>query len=110
MARKITFTHPTTGEKFSRTTTAEYSHIAIKDGKSTWHKSRDAAERTRGSVYALPETSSSSSGLRSHAAPSGATCTVGPDATTGERCGKPAVSSWTSRSGTTYHECAEHKS
>ena len=36
------------------------------------------------------------------------TCTVGPSAVTGERCGKPAVTSFTSRSGKTYYECAEH--
>jgi len=34
-------------------------------------------------------------------------CTVGPDAVTGERCGKPATYSFT-RNGVTYHECAEH--
>ena len=36
------------------------------------------------------------------------TCTVGPSAVTGERCGKPAVSSFTTSRGETFHECAEH--
>jgi hypothetical protein len=36
------------------------------------------------------------------------TCTVGPNAVTGERCGKPAVATFTGRDGTVYAECAEH--
>jgi hypothetical protein len=36
------------------------------------------------------------------------TCTVGPDAIHGERCGKPAVTSFVGYDGTEYHECAEH--
>jgi hypothetical protein len=36
------------------------------------------------------------------------TCTVGPSAVTGERCGRPAVTSFTSRSGRVYFECADH--
>lgn len=35
------------------------------------------------------------------------TCTHGPDST-GARCGKPAVSSFTGSDGTVFHECAEH--
>lgn len=35
------------------------------------------------------------------------TCTVGPSAVTGERCGKPAVS-WFTVAGITYAECADH--
>lgn len=34
-------------------------------------------------------------------------CTVGPSAVTGERCGKPGVTSFTAR-GETFFECAEH--
>jgi hypothetical protein len=36
------------------------------------------------------------------------TCTVGPSAVTGERCGKPAVTTFTGRDGTVFAECAEH--
>lgn len=37
------------------------------------------------------------------------TCTYGPSASTGERCGKPAVSWFTSTDGeTVYAECADH--
>lgn len=36
------------------------------------------------------------------------TCTVGPRADTGERCGKPAVCSFVGRNGVTYYECADH--
>lgn len=37
-----------------------------------------------------------------------ATCTIGPSAVTGKRCGKPAVYSFTSSDGETFHECADH--
>ncbi len=36
------------------------------------------------------------------------TCTIGPSAVTGERCGKPAVYSWTGDDGFEYAECADH--
>lgn len=36
------------------------------------------------------------------------TCTHGPSAVTGARCGKPAVTSFVATSGETFHECAEH--
>lgn len=36
------------------------------------------------------------------------TCTVGPDATTGKRCGKPAVVTFTGSNGEEFAECAEH--
>lgn len=42
--------------------------------------------------------------------PTAATCTVGPDAVTGERCGAPAVVTFTGRGGETFAECAEHAS
>ena len=35
------------------------------------------------------------------------TCTIGPYATTGERCGKPAVHSF-AIDGNWFHECADH--
>lgn len=37
------------------------------------------------------------------------TCTIGPDAVSGERCGKPAVVIFRAPSGTIYAECAEHE-
>lgn len=36
------------------------------------------------------------------------TCTHGPSAVTGERCGAPAVTSFTGAHGETFAECAEH--
>lgn len=36
------------------------------------------------------------------------TCTYGPSAVTGERCGQPAVTTFTGADGTPYAECAEH--
>jgi hypothetical protein len=36
------------------------------------------------------------------------TCTIGPYATTGERCGKPAVYTFTGMRGEAFGECAEH--
>lgn len=36
------------------------------------------------------------------------TCTVGPSATTGERCGQPAVTGFIADDGTHYYECADH--
>jgi hypothetical protein len=39
---------------------------------------------------------------------SNATCTFGPDAISGERCGKPAVASFRGSDGQMYHECREH--
>jgi hypothetical protein len=36
------------------------------------------------------------------------TCTVGPSAVTGERCGKPAVTTFTGRNGEIFAECADH--
>ncbi len=36
------------------------------------------------------------------------TCTVGPSAVTGERCGKPAVTTFVGRNGEVFAECAEH--
>lgn len=36
------------------------------------------------------------------------TCTIGPDAVTGARCGTPAIVSFVARDGRTYHECAAH--
>lgn len=36
------------------------------------------------------------------------TCTIGPNAVTGERCGKPAVTTFEGRDGKVYAECAEH--
>jgi hypothetical protein len=38
------------------------------------------------------------------------TCTVGPSAVTGERCGKPAVTTFIGTDGITYAECVEHAS
>ncbi len=35
-------------------------------------------------------------------------CTIGPRAVTGERCGKPAVTTFTGRDGKVYAECLEH--
>lgn len=37
-----------------------------------------------------------------------ATCTIGPYATTGERCGEPAVVTFKGRDGRTYAECERH--
>jgi hypothetical protein len=36
------------------------------------------------------------------------TCTIGPNAVSGERCGKPAVSTFIGSNGVEYAECAEH--
>jgi len=36
------------------------------------------------------------------------TCTVGPRAVTGERCGKPAVYVFKTADGETFAECADH--
>jgi len=36
------------------------------------------------------------------------TCTVGPSAVTGERCGAPAITSFTTASGAVFYECADH--
>jgi hypothetical protein len=36
------------------------------------------------------------------------TCTIGPNAVTGARCGAPAIISFVARDGRTYHECADH--
>lgn len=36
------------------------------------------------------------------------TCTIGPSAVTGERCGKPAVHTFIGSDGETYAECADH--
>jgi hypothetical protein len=36
------------------------------------------------------------------------TCTIGPSAVTGARCGKPAVSTFVGTDGTIYAECADH--
>jgi hypothetical protein len=36
------------------------------------------------------------------------TCTVGPSAVTGERCGKPAVTTFVGRNGEIFAECADH--
>lgn len=38
----------------------------------------------------------------------GASCTIGPSAVTGERCGRPAVVEFDDVYGTTYFECADH--
>jgi hypothetical protein len=35
-------------------------------------------------------------------------CTVGPRATDGGRCGRPAVTTFTGRNGETFAECADH--
>ena len=35
-------------------------------------------------------------------------CTVGPSAVTGERCGEPAVTSFVGSRGERYAECSEH--
>lgn len=35
-------------------------------------------------------------------------CTIGPDATTGKRCGAPAVVTFTTRTGETFGECEAH--
>lgn len=40
--------------------------------------------------------------------PAPTTCTVGPSAVTGERCGAPAVVTFTGRDGKVFAECAEH--
>lgn len=39
---------------------------------------------------------------------SNCTCTFGPTAVTRERCGQPAVTTFTGSDGTPYAECAEH--
>ena len=36
------------------------------------------------------------------------TCTIGPDAVTGKRCGAPAVIAFTGRNGERFAECAAH--
>lgn len=36
------------------------------------------------------------------------TCTIGPSATDGTQCGKPAFHTFTGTDGKTYAECAEH--
>lgn len=36
------------------------------------------------------------------------TCTHGPSAVTGQRCGQPAVATFTGSDGQAYAECAEH--
>lgn len=36
------------------------------------------------------------------------TCTIGPDAVSGKRCGQPAVTTFTGGDGTVYAECAKH--
>lgn len=41
--------------------------------------------------------------------PAGLTCTVGPSAVTGKRCGKPAVQAFTASTGEVFAECAEHR-
>lgn len=52
-AAKLTFTHPGSGEIFTRTTDANYTHVSFKDGKIAWHSSRQAAERRSDEVYRL---------------------------------------------------------
>lgn len=111
MARKLTFTHPRTGKTYERTTDADYSHISIKGGEAKWHKTKEAANRRGGEVHAISDGGSGggvSAGLFNDRRPdAGATCT---SSTSDGKCGKPAVTSWTSKmSGETYHECREHK-
>lgn len=40
--------------------------------------------------------------------PAGQTCTIGPNAVTGERCGRPAVTGFTNSRGERFYECADH--
>lgn len=107
MARKLTFTHPRTGEVFTRTTDADYTHVSVKGGEAKWHKSGDAARARGGEVFNLaPQVVAAQSRglpLFNDRKGSGCTVTVG-----GGKCGKPSVKSWTNRDGETFHECKEH--
>jgi hypothetical protein len=108
MARKLTFVHPRTGETFTRTTEADYTHISVKGGQAQWHLTRAAADRRGGEVFPVPGPSAqtvTSEPERLFEDRRGNGCTV---SVSGGKCGKPAVKSWTNRSGETFHECAEH--
>lgn len=110
MARKLRFVHPKTGQVFERSTNADYTHVSIDRGEARWHLSREAAARTRNEVFSLADSGPVPAPLfndRRDGPPASAGCTV--TTAVGGRCGKPAVSSFTSASGQTYHECAEHK-
>jgi hypothetical protein len=83
--------------------------VASRDSDGNWHLAPGGTVTTFTFPPAPPELTAS---LRAYLAAdddlAGKTCTVGPNAVTGERCGKPAVSSFVGRDDNVYYECAEH--
>ena len=107
MAKTYRWTDPSTGVTATRRSEADYTHVSVREGEVKWHGSQTAAERRTGArVHSLQEFE----GAVAARAPAdeGATCTIGPTAVEGTRCGAPAVTSFTGPSGKRYHECEGH--
>lgn len=69
-ARTLTFTHPRTGEVFTRSTDADYTHVSFDNrNQIAWHTSEEIARR-RSSNYFPIQQSSSPSRTRSEPEPS----------------------------------------
>jgi len=57
--KKMTFTHPGTGEVFTRTTDADYTYVSFKGRQIAWHWTEEAARRRSSDLYLIPGTGGS---------------------------------------------------
>lgn len=101
-------TDPLTGKVYSRRTNADYAYVSLHGGRARFHLTAEAARRAGGRYFPIDDEPLFVPRSSDVDVPAGATCTIGPSAVTGLRCGAPGVRAFRGSDGTLYVECADH--